>query len=191
MRVWWGWEGKGISSPEWRGPVGCGVFRALWLPPRCGRNLAVSFQTGLLARVFRQGGAFGQTPLSAAGSAGLRWAREGMLDGDVLVCPFPPGQPSSSLCLASSSLILWVRRPVLPRCGQTATGKHPSWPSAFPIQPQWKERSRHLHFKTCISPHLPLIRANYTSAPNCRLPGCRWTFILFGVGRNCSLKCHI
>lgn len=46
------------------------------------------------------------------------------------VCPFPPGQPASFLCLASSSLILWVRRPVLPRGGQTATGKHRSWPSS-------------------------------------------------------------
>lgn len=46
-------------------------------------------------------------------------------------------------------------------------------------------------FQNLYLPRLPLIRANYTWAPNCRLPGCHGTFIRFGVGRNCSLKCHI
>lgn len=75
------------------------------------------------------------------------------------------GEPPR-LCLASISLMMWVRRPVLPRCGQTGAGKPPAGPSSFPIQSQWKEGCHHLHFKTCISQHLPLIRANYTSAPN-------------------------
>ena len=100
--------------------------------------------------------------------AGWAEARTGYWGGDVLVWPPASACLLSVLCAVSRGLFC-------PDVEGQELGSS-SLALSFPVQPQWKDGCCHLHFKTCISPHLPLIRANYTSAPNRRLPACHWDF---------------
>lgn len=117
---------------------------------------------------------------------GQVWARDGAAWKVTLSCSLlSPGDYESFLPCFFDSLAVGQEggqpcADVEQKRGPASSFHSPSWPS--------RRTDAIICISKPVSPASPLIRANYTSAPNCRLPACHWTFILFGWGGTIPLN---